>query len=124
MDIDLSFSISYSIDFASIPKGAKEYAELIRSNAKTIVRDRINEYVTSSFSTSLNESFLQRIIENTAQTECAINSSVAQSKRTQDLIAELSDGIIVTVSISRTADDIINQIKEAVTSKIKTAIRM
>lgn len=124
MDIDLSFSINYSVDFASIPNGAEEYAELIQSNVEKIIEYTIEEYISESFLTSLDEASLQQMIENVILAECAANSSVAQSEEIQNLIAELSDEVVATVSMSRTPEDIINQMEEIFIDKLQTATRM
>ena len=117
--IDLSFSISYNINFSDIPEGAEEYAETIRSNIEMVVNSRIGEYIGDSFD-SFDEGMLEKMIDNIAQTELAVSSSSAQSEREQNLYAALSFGCYVTVTMSRSAKDLKQGIVEYITQKIQS----
>ena len=110
---NVTFTISYNIQFASIPEGAEGYADLIIANVEQMFDAHSDDFISSSFDdSSLNETVIQQAIESRVATECALEASVAQNEHVQHLLTEMMDSCYVTVTMSDTVDNIMQKIKE------------
>jgi len=122
MDMNnFSFSISYSIDFADIPEGAEEYAEMTRSNIEMVVSSRISDFIGDSIFT-IDDAAVQSMINTIAQTEIAFEFSAAQSEKEQKWYERLSGGCYVTVTMSQSGPELKEIITEAVTTQIQSSL--
>lgn len=118
---NMQITISFSVSFAEIPPGMEDDAELIIANIETLANSRIQSLLSDNIE-ALNNDAIQSELESIAYYECASASSSSQTENAKNGYGTLSDGIIVSVSVSSTAEDIINYVEEEIVSQMQSAL--
>ena len=120
---NITFTISYDIHFTSVPEGAEDYVDLIISNVEQLFDAHSDDFISDSFDEStLNEATIQQRLEERVAAECALEASAAQNEHLQNILAELTDGCYVTVTMSDNMDNIMQKIEEEVETFIGSAL--
>lgn len=122
MNNSIPVTISVDISFPIVPKGMEEYVSLIDSNATQTIESYLSELLSDNLE-QLNETDIQIIAERKVQAECAFEAASAQSEDLQSMLAELSDGCAVSITISDNYESIQQKILEQVEPQIIEAIQ-
>lgn len=116
---NIRITVSEDISFGEIPNGAEEYAAGIESDATALFEAHIDVNSLSD----LDVNTLQQKAETALQSACSLAASAAQDEKQKVWASILSESAVVTVTVSDTPENIMNQIEELATSMISQELQ-